>query len=392
MAEDAGGNTATGYTGTVHFSSTDAGSPVLPTDATFVGGDNGTRTFTAGFTLKTAGGRTVTATDTVAGSVTGTSGTVTVSAGAAARLAIGTQPSGTATAGTAFAQQPTVRVEDAFGNLVTGDSTTDVTLALTTAGGATLGGATSKTASGGLATFTDLSIDKAGSYTLDATSSPAHAGATSGAIVVDATGADHYLVTSSSYSPAAGSDVTISAQLVDAFDNPVATSGVAADWTLDGIGGSLGVASSLTDGSGITTVAYTTSGVAGTARQVIATTASVTGHSPTITTVARPATKLAVTGFADPATAGVPSPFTVTAQDALGNTVTGYVGTVHVTSTDAAAVLPGDYTFLSADNGSHAVSGTLRTAGTASITATDTVTGSITGSQAGISVSAASAA
>src|SRR5207248_3213659 len=59
-------NTATAYTGTVHFTSTDP-QATLPTDATLT---SGTGTFSA--TLKTAGSRTLTATDTVTGSITGT--------------------------------------------------------------------------------------------------------------------------------------------------------------------------------------------------------------------------------------------------------------------------------------------------------------------------------
>ena len=45
---------------------------------------------------------------------------------------------------------------------------------------------------------------------------------------------------------------------------------------------------------------------------------------------------------------------TVTAPlDAYGHVVTGYTGTVHFTSSDGQAVLPGDYTFTAGDNGGH---------------------------------------
>ena len=53
-ARDAYGNTATGYTGTVHFTSTDSNA-VLPANHTFTAGDAGTHTFSV--TLKTAGTR-----------------------------------------------------------------------------------------------------------------------------------------------------------------------------------------------------------------------------------------------------------------------------------------------------------------------------------------------
>src|SRR6202011_5914177 len=58
-ALDAGGATATGYTGTVHFTSTN-GAAVLPANSTLT---NGVGTFS--ITLNTTGSQTVTATDTV---------------------------------------------------------------------------------------------------------------------------------------------------------------------------------------------------------------------------------------------------------------------------------------------------------------------------------------
>src|SRR5207244_160014 len=69
-ALDAFGNTATGYTGTAHFSSSD-GQAVLPSNSTRRSCDAGVLHFSSGLTLKTAGSQTVTATDTVTGSITG---------------------------------------------------------------------------------------------------------------------------------------------------------------------------------------------------------------------------------------------------------------------------------------------------------------------------------
>ena len=100
---------------------------------------------------------------------------------------------------------------------------------------------------------------------------------------------------------------------------------------------------------------------------------------------------LAVTGFPTTQTAGTAGTVTVTAKDGGGNTASAYVGTVHFTSTDGAASLPADYTFLPADNGVHVFNVTLKTAGTQSITATDTVTGATTGMESGITVNPANA-
>ena len=79
------------------------------------------------------------------------------------------------------------------------------------------------------------------------------------------------------------------------------------------------------------------------------------------------------------ATAGTAFNFTVTAYDRYGNVATGYTGTIHFTSSDASAMLPANYTFTSANAGTHTFSATLKTGGTQTITATDTVTSSITG-------------
>ena len=85
-AKDAFSNTATGYTGTVHFTSSD-GASILPADYTFMAGDAGVHTFTNAVTLKTPGPRSVTATDTANMSITGLQ-SVTVNAGAVSQLVV----------------------------------------------------------------------------------------------------------------------------------------------------------------------------------------------------------------------------------------------------------------------------------------------------------------
>jgi len=87
-ARDAANVRVTNYTGTIHFSSTDS-KAVLPLDYTFKGTtDAGVHTFTNGVTLKTSGAQSVTATDTVTASVTGSQTGITVNPGAAATLAV----------------------------------------------------------------------------------------------------------------------------------------------------------------------------------------------------------------------------------------------------------------------------------------------------------------
>ena len=101
------------------------------------------------------------------------------------------------------------------------------------------------------------------------------------------------------------------------------------------------------------------------------------------------ATSLLITGTPSSATAGAPIQLTVSAVDSSGQVVPGYTGTVHFTSTDTAAGLPGDYTFTAADNGVHTFSVTLKTAGSQALTVTDAMTG-ITGTQT-VTVQAAAA-
>src|SRR5215472_2610347 len=109
-ALDASNNTVTTYSGTVHFTSTDV-QAMLPSDVTLT---NGTKSFSV--TLKTAGNQTITATDTVHPSITGTSSSISVSGIAAATHFSITTPAN-ATAGTPF--NVTVTALDASNNTVT---------------------------------------------------------------------------------------------------------------------------------------------------------------------------------------------------------------------------------------------------------------------------------
>jgi hypothetical protein len=83
-----------------------------------------------------------------------------------------------------------------------------------------------------------------------------------------------------------------------------------------------------------------------------------------VTFVTSPVTQTAVgAGFS----------ITVSAEDKLyGTAMPNYAGTVHFTSSDGAAVLPPDYTFTGADNGSHTFTFALNEAGPQTITITDT--------------------
>jgi autotransporter-associated beta strand protein len=163
-AHDAYGNVATGYAGTVHFSSSDA-QAALPADTTLT---NGTGSFSV--TLFTAGGQTLTATDTASGGLSG-SATVTVAPAAADHLVFLQPPTDTPAGQTL--SPVLVAIVDQFGNVEAGDSSDAVTLSLgvdPSGGTATLSGTLTVTVVNGMATFSDLAIDQAGAgYTLHAT-------------------------------------------------------------------------------------------------------------------------------------------------------------------------------------------------------------------------------
>jgi hypothetical protein len=116
-ALDPFGNVATGYTGTIAFTTDDPGAVTLPANYTFLPGDNGAHVFTAGVTLITAGERTVTATDQSVPSIVGSQTAISVrAAGGSAAQTTATVPAGTAGSPTAIV----VTVRDTFGNKLTG--------------------------------------------------------------------------------------------------------------------------------------------------------------------------------------------------------------------------------------------------------------------------------
>src|SRR5439155_19563581 len=98
---------------------------------------------------------------------------------------------------------------------------------------------------------------------------------------------------------------------------------------------------------------------------------SITGTQSGIVVNAAAPFKLAIARFPYKPIAGVAGSFRVTAQDMFSNTAPTFIDTVHFTSSDPQAVLPGDYTFTSSDLGFHDFIATLETAGSQSITVQD---------------------
>ena len=170
--EDSGGNTVTGSSASISLAiATQPGSGATLTCTTNpLAASSGVATFAGCKIVGTAGTYTLSATS--AGLTTATSGSFTITFGAATQLAFSTQPGGGAN-GAAWGTQPKVTVEDSGGNKVTGSSAS-ITLAIASqpGSGATLTcTANPKSASSGVASFAGCKIvGSAGMYTLSATS------------------------------------------------------------------------------------------------------------------------------------------------------------------------------------------------------------------------------
>jgi hypothetical protein len=383
---DRNNNQAFGYTGTMHFTSSDAQAG-LPANYTFTAADGGQHVFTV--MLKTAGTQSVTATDTVIPSVTGTQSGIMVSPGPVSVLAVTGFPSAIV-AGTSG--MFTVTSQDAYGNLITGYRGT---AHFTSSDGQAMLPAnyTFTAADNGVHTFS-ATLKTAGSQTITATDTVIGTitGSQSG-IMVNAAAASTLMAAGFPSPTTAGVPGTFTVTLKDIYGN-IAT-GYRGTVRLTSSDGQAGLPAPYTFAAadnGVHTFNVTlktvgTQSLTATDTADAALTASQTGI------VVRPgaASVLLVGGFPSPVTAGVSGMVTVTAQDAYGNVATGYTGTVQFISTDPQAALPDDYTFQPGDNGVHTFGAALKTSGTRTLTATDTMTGTITGTQTGITVNPAAA-
>src|SRR5574341_1336801 len=189
---------------------------------------------------------------TATGLTPAVSGPITLSAGAAAKLGITTQPPAIAQSGIVFSQQPDIQVQDAAGNAVP-QSGVAVTATITSGGG-TLGGTlTVTTDAQGVASFTDLSISGTVGPRALAFDAPGLGGAISSTIQLQAgVPAQIALNAGDGQSATAGTAVPVSPSVVvrDSSGNPVA--GVPVTFTVASGGGTVSPASPVTtDASGI---------------------------------------------------------------------------------------------------------------------------------------------
>ena len=155
--QDQFGNTVTSSTESITLSLT-TGTGTL-SGTTTVSASSGVATF-SGLNINLAGANKVLSASSAGVITATTSPAFSIIPAAVNKLAFTTQPSATTVAGTAFATQPVVTVQDQFGNTVTSSSAA-IALTLTTGTG-TLSGTTTVSASSGVATFSGLNINLVG--------------------------------------------------------------------------------------------------------------------------------------------------------------------------------------------------------------------------------------
>jgi hypothetical protein len=370
-ARDQSGNVATGYRGTVHFTSSD-GQSSLPGDYTFTAADNGARTFTV--TYRTEGTQSLTVTDTVTSSITGTANT-TVRAGVASIFTITDYPSST-TAG--VSQNFTVTVMDEFGNVADGYRGT---VQFTSSDGqATLPSSYTFTEEDAGSHQFAATLASAGTQSITATDTTTSSitGSQTGITVVPAAAASFtFSGVPASVTAGVAQNFTLTAK--DAFGNTATGYRGTVQFSSTDLQAGLPANYAFTAGdAGVHTFAVTLNTPG--SQSVTATdttTGTITGNvSTTVTSAA--ATHFLVSAPAT-TTAGQSFTVTVTALNASNGTDSGYRGTVSFTSTDLQAILPANYTFTAGDAGTHTFTVTLETAGNQSITATDIAVGTITG-------------
>jgi len=379
-AWDPYGNSATGFTGTVHFTSSDATAD-LPADYAFNTGDRGSHVFPV--TFKQAVGQTLSVSSV---GLTGDQKTgIQVKAGSASQLAFVREPVNM------FVQKTgplpvTVQLEDRFGNPVA--RSVPVVLKLNdNPGAAVLKYATASTDRTGRATFPNLTVTKPGvGYTLVATS-PSGGSPKSDPFTVYA--ASHFGLTLASTKVTAGDQFSVTVTALDAhnqtdpnyvgtvhFTSTSALADLPTDYTFTAADQGVHTFSVSLNTAGLRLLT-----VADAAK------AAVKGRAA-VTVAAGTAAGFLVTGFPLSIKANAPHLFTVTAVDAYGNRVmTGYAGTVTFGSTGGSPVLPPAYTFQAGDHGRHSFVAKFTTPGTGlSLTVADQNDGTIRGAEDGIKV------
>jgi hypothetical protein len=328
-ARDAQGNTVVAFTGTVAVALGNNPGGATLTGTLAVAAVAGVATFTDLSLNRSGPGYTLVATS---GSLAAaTSASVTVSAAAATELAVTGLPANTP-AGAAMTPAVQVSARDAFGNTAT-SFTGGVTVAIgANPSGGALTGTTARPAVAGVATFSDLTIDKSGAgYTLTASASGL-APDTSNTFTISA-GSVSPTQSTVSASPAGitasnGSITsTITVLAKDAFGNLI--QGATVTLAATGSGNTVTQPGSTTNASGVAT--GTLSSTVAEVKTVTATVNTV-GVAQSASITIAPAAASALVFAVSPSSSGagntITPPIQVVARDAFGNTATAFAGNV----------------------------------------------------------------
>ena len=349
-ARDQFRNLAPTYSGTVRFTSSDSQAVLPAANVTLSGG---TAIFPA--TLKTAGSRTITASDTGNSSITGSSDEITVAAAALSQFEL--KAPANANSGTSFALE--IIAKDAFfntlisyggpANISSGDSQALIPASVPF--------------TSGIASFTAI-LRTAGSQTLTATDQINPAVTATRQIAVQAAAVTRIEISATPGTATAGQPFPFTVTARDQAGN--IASGYAG--TLTFTSGDLALVrppnSALPNGTGTFQATLRTVGT-WTITATDTSNASITGTSTQITVRAGPFHHFLVGPAPTEVVAGEPFNFTITAKDEFNNTVTGYAGPVVITSTDPAASLPAGVTFT---DGIATTQATLKTTGNRIVT------------------------
>ncbi len=308
-AQDSSDATITDYTGMVNFTSTDS-QAVLPSNYTFVPGDDGTHSFSV--TLVTASSQSITVTDSAAG-ISSTTDPIMVDAASASYFVVSGFPSST-TAG--VSGSVTVTAYDAYGDVATGYA--GMVQFASSDGQAVL--PADSTLSSGTGTFS-VTLVTAGSQSITVTDTSDSSVTGSLAVTVVANVATQLVVTSSSGTVTAGVPFTVLVRALNA-DGGTATSYVGTVvFTSSDLGFGVSLPSSYTftaEAAGeasFSAVLVTASSNASITVFDGTLTASDTG----ITVVHGSAVSVVVSPASDSITAGSSDTFTALATDAYGN-------------------------------------------------------------------------
>src|SRR6266550_4787369 len=331
-AKDALGNPVTSFSGNVTIAiANNAGGGTL-SGTTTVAAVQGVGSFSTLSIDKVGTGYTLRASTAT---LTATSAPFSVGAAAATHLVFTVQPSSVA-AGASIAPAVQVTARDAFNNTAT-SFTSGVTMALgANPGGGALSGAISVTAASGVATFSTLSINKAGvGYTLGV--SGGGLGATSGSFDVTPAGATRLVFTTQPGNATAGAAIAPAVQVTaqDAEGNTATAflGNVTVAIAANPGGGALSGTATLSAANGVATFATLSIDRTATGYTLAATaTGLTTATSSAFTITPGAAARVVFTVQPTSLTAGsVMTPAVqVTARDALGNTATAFTGTVTV--------------------------------------------------------------